>query len=520
MNPLRGVGAQGASEEKRRALLAGVAFVLAPVVCSVLAYRGVIGVAFHGDDYLHLYDLVNLGPLRFVVTNFGGHLQLTRNVVYVLLWAFFGPWPVPSMVLVLLTHLLNVALLSWVVWRFTGDAAVASVVAAWWGASSVHRETLGWVSVYGQVLSTTAVLWVLGRIAATAHGRALGRTTPLRCAAAMFAAATSFGTGLAATMVMPLVVWLLVPAANGRRRLMWALGATAIGVLALYVAADRFNVWLFGTPSAAYVVPFFAGRLALLLRFFAQLVMSGTAAAVYGTFFPTLQPFGWTIPLAAVLALALLVLARLPLRAVLGCLLLSLAPYAMIASARFVMALDNPDTSALASRYHYFAPLGIILALSLAVSRLLARVPADRQARERFLAAGYAAAITGWICCFKPVPRWEGARQEVARALAAVDAQVRASPPGADVYIRHQPFFVSDVTSLKVGEYVLPVPLGRFPGVAGLFALFYPTHVREGRHVFFVVDDPAKLQAWRRGRHGTTLLLSPQEMRTRGGRLR
>ena len=524
MTPRPEVGAHGASEEKRaapaRVRLAAIGLYLVPVLLSAVAYRAVVGVAFHADDYLHLYDIVNLGPGPFCLTNFGGHLQFARNVVYVVLYAAFGPDPQANMVVVLATHLLNVALLVWVGWRLTGSGAVASVVAAWWGASAVNLETLAWLSVYGQVLAVAAVLWVVGRIATVARGAALGRAAPAACALALLVAATSFGTGLATAVAMPAVAWLLLPATAARPRLVRALTLTAGALVVLYVVADRFNVWWFGTPSATYVVPFLGDHVPTVVRFFAQLVMNGTAVALWGPFFPPLQALGaWTTPLACAVALALLVLARPPGRAVLACLLLSLAPYAAIAQARFLMAIDHPAESALALRYHYAPPLGIALALALAAAALLDRLPARWRPRALCLAAGYAAALAGYVCVFPPVPQQEAAQREVDRALARIDAAIQASPPGADVYLRHQPFFVSDVTSLAVGNAVLPVPPGRFPGVAALFALFHDGNVVDGRRVFFVVDDPARLESWRRGRRGAAMLVSPDEMRARGGSL-
>lgn len=504
-----------------RARLATLGLYLAPVLLSAVAFRAIVGVAFHDDDYLHLYDLVNLGPGQFFLTTFGGHLQFARNAVYIALYQAFGVDAPSSMVVVLVTHLLNVALLAWVVWRLSGNGVVASVVAAWWGASAVNLDTLVWLSVYGQVMAVAAVLWVVGRIATVARGAALGRTTPARCGLALLAAATSFGTGLAATLCMPPVTWLLLPATAARRRLVRALAMTAGGVIALYVAADRFNVWLFGTTSAAHVVPFLGDHLTIAMRFFAQLVMNGTAVALCGPFFPSLQALGgWTTPLACALALALLVLARPPWRAVLACLLLSLTPYAVIALARFLMAVDRPVESALSGRYHYAAPLGIALALALGLAAALDRLPARWRPRALFLAAGYAAALAAWACCFPPVPQYEVTQRDVDRALARIEAAIQASPPGADVYLRHQPFFLSDLTSIPVGKQVIQVPPGRFPGVEALFALSQPSNVVAGRRVFFVVSDPAKLQAWRRGRRGTTLFVSEEEMRARGGALR
>jgi hypothetical protein len=67
------------------------------------------------------------------------------------------------------------------------------------------------------------------------------------------------------------------------------------------------------------------------------------------------------------------------------------------------------------------------------------------------------------------------------------------------VYLPHRPFFISDLTTIHIGDHEMTVPFGRFPGVAGLFALSHPNNVVDGRRVFFVVDDPGQLDSWQRG---------------------
>jgi hypothetical protein len=70
-----------------------LAMVGAPVLLSAVAFHDIVRVALHHDDYLHLYDIVNLGPGLFTLANFGGHLQLTRNAVLVALYRRSGSRP-------------------------------------------------------------------------------------------------------------------------------------------------------------------------------------------------------------------------------------------------------------------------------------------------------------------------------------------------------------------------------------------------------------------------------------------
>ena len=211
-----------------------LAMVGAPVLLSAVAFHDIVRVAFHHDDYLHLYDIVNLGPGLFMLTNFGGHLQLTPNAVLVALYTAFGLHAQWFMAVVGLTHLLNVALLASVVRHLTRNWAVALVAAAWWGANAMNMEAVGWLSVYGQLLCVTAVLCVVRLIATTAGGAPLRRTAPLRAFLALLAAATSFGTGVAMTLAMPATAWLLTPPGSARTRLVRAAAIAAVVTVVLY----------------------------------------------------------------------------------------------------------------------------------------------------------------------------------------------------------------------------------------------------------------------------------------------
>lgn len=503
-------------EESRRPSLvrfARLAEVFAPMLLTAVAYHGIIWVAFHLDDHAHLYDIVNLGP-KSILINFGGHLYLTRNAVLLLLHAVFGVNTPATMTVILLNHLLAVALMVIVIRTLTGNGAVASVIAAWWGASAINMDTLGWYSAYGQVLAMTAMLYVLLLAARVLRGDPLGLPAAGTAAVALIAAASSYGAGLAMSLATPVAFFTMLPASSNRTRLVRAATVAAVVSVVLYVVTDRLNRELFGGSSVA--MPVATRQWFNSIMGLGWFLFGGVAVVAAGPWYLPLHALGaWAQALVFAAAGALLLTARSRGRAIAGCLLLSVAAYWLIAIARYGL-VDISAEATLSGRYHYLAPLGLLLAMAIGIAAMLGRSRAPQRASVVFGVAGYAAAIAGYVCCFPPVPTYEAVQRQVDTILKQTIATIRAHPPG-DVYIRQRPFFTSDLTSLRIGDTVINIPLGRFPGSPGLYALYYDEDVFEGRRVYFVVDNPAKLDAWQRGQRGSHLIISWQEMLERTG---
>jgi hypothetical protein len=138
---------------------------LIAVAASAAAYAPITANYFHSDDFLILQGLVNRPFLRFVLEPGAGHVYVGRNLLYWMFWSAFGPEPAYHLAAVLLTHLLNVALLYGVVRRLTGSARLACFGATLWGIAPAHEGSLGWYAVYGHVLVATLLLVVLGGMA-------------------------------------------------------------------------------------------------------------------------------------------------------------------------------------------------------------------------------------------------------------------------------------------------------------------------------------------------------------------
>jgi hypothetical protein len=191
-------------------------------------------------------------------------------------------------------------------------------------------------------------------------------------------------------------------------------------------------------------------------------------------------------------------------RRLLGILLVALAPYAMIGIGRGVFA-HGERTAHLASsaRFHYLGPAALCVALGLVLAEV-----ARRDARlARF---GRRALPVWWVAVLAihllrgPMPRsFEYSRQETMQTLASIRASVAAARPGEAVYIDNRGF--NSIGMLLYGARQ------RFPGWAGVFAIYHPEQVIDGRRVRFLESDRRVIEQANRGRRTAGLLVSYEE---------
>jgi hypothetical protein len=136
-----------------------------PVALTAWVYWPLTGSWFWADDFVNMASIANDGFFRFVLRPFGGHNLLVRNTIFYTWWQLFGLHAAPYFWTVLLTHLLNVWLMFRLLRILTSSATLACLGATLWGASPIAVGTLGWYSVFGQVVVGTMFLVVLRRLA-------------------------------------------------------------------------------------------------------------------------------------------------------------------------------------------------------------------------------------------------------------------------------------------------------------------------------------------------------------------
>jgi hypothetical protein len=477
----------------RRAALGVAAVALAGAVWAPL-----LGNFFRADDFVHLLAIANGEPLRFLLGQTGGHAYLARNAVFwASTWAF-GPHPAPFFATVLATHLVNVALVFALVARLAASARLAFLVAALWGTMPLNEGTLGWYSVYGQVLLTTVVLGLLLRVTGRArHGAAVPLAEVAIWYATMLLATTLFGVGIGMAIVLPVAITLVLPAGRlpaPARRLLFTLPLAVVG---LYVVLSWLSR-LTGEPVGAlqaYTLRHGLGWPPILML--VRLLASGIADLL-GSF--------WCLGGACAAAPALvaayvgLVGATLLLspasrqRAITALALLAVAGYGMIALGRGALGIPASEP-----RYHYAGTALLALVLGAAAGGVAARLPGGRRA-DLVVAAVVALGALAFFRSGWRIDHFAVDRDVTTRALATIQAAIDAAPPGQPVYIRNRPYRTpSGIIILR-----------DFPGWAGLFAIFQPGNVVRGHRVFFVARDAAELALARPGtRLGELLVAAP-----------
>ena len=469
---------------------------------------------FHGDDFVYLYELSNHQFLQFLLRPQAGHVQLARNLIFSLFYFTFGTEPAWYFRVVLLTHLANVALLFRLVWRFTGSAGLACFGAALWGAAAFHDETLGWYSVYGQVLVATLLLGVLVHVTRAASESAPPRYAPYLWYAALVVASLCFGVGTAIALAFPPVVVALWPAVRARRDLVRLFSSLLLVVPALYVLLH----WLYSlTPGA---LPQASSRFLeiAVLRWPSVLRMIGGLLAV-GAISPLLGPLEsqlpgpdlWVVGVTAVYVAAVIALAlrgsTTRRHQLFACIVLAVSSYSMVAFGRagLYVALKY-GMGVTVHRYHYVAsiPLAVVTCLILDY--------VSQWSPLRYLRSNFTLAVWAGLMCVsvfrapRALEHYDNDRHYTAQVLQVLRSQIANAAAGRPVYIANQEFRPMD------SWWVTPPIL--FPGWAGLYLIFFPDNVVDGKRVYFVEHDE-QLVAALRARPRTrvaALLVTPAEV--------
>jgi hypothetical protein len=464
---------------------AGSATLLALTLAATLVvYRGVLGCFFWADDIVHLYDVRNGSPLEFVLMPYGGHLNWPRNALIFLLERFAGPRPEPFFLVVLATHLVNVALCFAVVRTWTGRALLAAVWATLWGTSPRNAVTLSWFTGHGQMVVATVMLllaWRAGVLAA----RGAEPTARNACeTVALCAFATvSFGLGLGVGLVVPFAALLLFPQMPRARR--WTL-LSLLGLLPLlYLGGFALNA-LVGSrtlPPSEFSI----STVPTMIELIVLLLGNGLAGLLAG--FKMTKPISLPVAYAAATTLAIVFIAAFAAgdgpsrRRLLAVALLPLAIYGLtgVGRASMVEFFGRPEPLAATPRYHYAGPLG------LALLGALVCVEARRRLRLPALAGPVLAALvlainaSAWARSDWHVDDHAWVARRTAALLARVDAAAAAAPPGAPLVLRNERF-------AGVGPVFMHAPRV-FPRFAALFIAFRSEDAVAGRPVRFAEAD-------------------------------
>jgi hypothetical protein len=506
-----------------------------PVALVALVQYPVLWGSFYVDDYLNLYDAIHNGPLEFILRIHGGHSLIVRNALFYLTHQLFGLDPLPYLLTALAIHLANVALLQRVLRHFTASPLLAALGATLWGVSPVAFGVIGWYSAACHAMLTTLLLWVLGDLARASYEESeIGRGTAIRWCLLLLAGASTFGIGIGAAMVFPLVVFLLLPAGSSRRRTTLVVGSLAAVVPVLYLAQEHAMEVVVGAPNDPVLRLGFSMALSQSFRVLRSLVdfsSYGLASLLLGPWVTTTEtgvvvggPFGvhsatWVMELAhglfVVFGVALAGFVwkgpkqqRRPIAAVV---LLCVVSYGCIVVGRLFLYQASPAFG-MQPRYHYLGPLLLGILVSFLVGWLGRSL--GLPSRARIAAAMAFLVVWAAVSCrsvhdISAVLYVQGIH-EFAQANSYLKRSIERAPPGSAVFINNrQPF------SHGAFKVLWQRDPARFPGLAAVFVILYPDDVVAGRKVYFVEKDPERLEAMRRRPHSriSRLVVSPREAR-------
>lgn len=506
-----------------------IVFPLILLVAAVVAQSPALGHSFRGDDYLHLYQIEDLGFWRFLLTPHGGHVLPTAYTVFYLCRVLFDLNANGYYALAIATHALNVYLLYRIVETSTRKPTIALVAAFIWGTSGLNQGSIGWYSVYGHIFAGTWTLLFLYGVARVASGdRALTRATPWLWFGYMLAAATSFGAGIPVAMLSGPLLYLFLPDTPGRFRAMRILCALLIVVPVLFLSVHWMHYLLFvsdaagsaaGKTLATQIAGMTPSSWLEIISMFSMLLSYGTASLVFG---PLLPLFGLSVLRSAWVAYgftaAMLLALGCTVRRIdlsvrpqaIGLLLFAAGSYGIIALARASIydVHGYPMMHAASeTRYHYLAPA--LLALFLAM--LAAEFDRPVVKPWRWIATIAATLLLG--------ANWTASRN-INDALSAdsgalfastvdsIESKIHAQAEGSKVVIQNKPFAGAGWGHESI------------PGLAAVFLIHFPENLVDGRRVYFSEKDPDRLAYWRRvgGQRLRDLLIAPRRDASARGR--
>ena len=459
--------------------------VLLALALAAWVFFPITRVYFFADDFVHLASIASDRAAVFLLSPFGGHNYLARNLVFYLTYHVIGLRVDLYLWGVLLTHLLNVALLFGLIRLLTGSA------------------TLAWYTAYGHVLATTVMLLVLLSVVRLAATGSRPRTrTAWLWFALLLLGTTFYGVGIGAALTFPIVLLLLLPAAwyePGPRTIALAVPLVTLAMYFVlrWVAAHVAPLPIEELIQQALTHSGF-GTIPPLLGHLLAFVTAGTVLSFFLGTYPDLRSVVVVVVFAACLAFALWRGDGAARRAMLAMLVVTGGIYLLIAIGRgHIYQVFNvpPAQAAAVDRYHYAGSLPVAVLLCLVLQQIGRLGPLRRVPSGLGLAAGLGVLAVGYARSGMVIDQRYKVRQYFARTMQEINAAIAAQPPGSTVYIEN-------LASPRVLLGIMPNRL--FPGRAGVFVITHPTDMVDGRRVRFIEHDPEVL-AWYIDRPGTRL---------------
>lgn len=479
-------------------------FLAVAVLATALTYHSIPAAYFVGDDFLHLFAIIDADRYEYLLRPHGGHLLLTRNAVFVAFYEMFGVNAEPYYVAALLTHLVNTGLLFGVIRNWTASAPLAALGALLWGTCPVHAATLQWYSVYGQVLAALILLAILYQ--GSRRERAdmpLPRWIIIGWPLLFIIGSTCFGVGIGLLLAAPVALLFVLPISRPLLITCAVLAVIAYFTPTIYRALVHYHAALSGNGAEVwnmYIALATLNSYVRILTMFGYLISAGISKlllsfAAASTTFPSAASWCATaVYTAAVIATLIGAPARARAR-IIGLLLFASGCYGIISAGRATLRAATVAVP----RYHYVGTILLSIVLCCCLAQLTRRLRRTAATEVSLLVGGL---LVGAVLYFRSEPfinlHHQG-RNEADHFITQIRSRVAEAPAGREVHIVNRRFAPAS------GGW-LPNPRN-FPGWAGAFVLYFPSNIVDGKSVKFVVDDPDLIKSVAKGKRTRDLFI-------------
>jgi hypothetical protein len=508
---------------------------LAPAVAlaATVAVQGLIlGSDFVDEDLRHFYGIQETGLIDSAFSPYGSHFIAAFVLAIAGMYELFGLNAFWHFAVLLLTHVLNVALLYGITRALSGNRWLAAVAAALWGASCAFHSTLQWFSAYSHILGVAAMLWALWEIARAVEARRPPTNWALlRVSVVLFAGSATELTGSLVAAVFPVVAFLMLPRESSPLKSALKLTPTAalsiavvlIGSLAkadapmLYFSYERTAVALIYLMLYGIgVIP--AGPLVTLdVEENPKTILGndsdGIALAISAVI---------TVGLAAAVAWRFVRGDWAERRTLLALVGLAALLYAAVAIGRSGFTWGKTLVwLATRGRYHYDANPTLVIAVALALAKLR---PSFVWPPKHVVKISLALLAGSWLVANHVVSRLTylngGGRHEWTRdwtnlTSASIELFAMRIPERGTLYVRNDRFKPASLM------FAMGAPEVLFPGIGAHWIVYHGPEDFQGRTIRFVEENPELLRAIheRVRPEVATMFVSAEEVRRKGAKM-
>lgn len=450
---------------------------------------------FFRDDFLHIYQIANWPALEFIFSAYGGHLYITRNLIFLIMFKFFGMNAFYYFLIVLITHLASVFLLFKIIRLLTGNNVIAFTGSVIWGMSPVNYATLAWYSAYGHIIVGPFFLLFLYDLFRIEKGIiTFNLKIALKWSLYFFIMATSFGTGLAIIVVSPVIILILL----WKHKNKWILALSTIPIIIFVLFLLYFNnrIFFLITGHDQEIARAFIG---LLPNTFSIITEMFIKMSIYAIYCMSGFPFLYFLSLIKYPIIAYFI--AIPVFLLL-CILfrktnfirrryyfififyvtafIGLTAYAR-APVYHTLGISITDAS-ISPRYFYIIFIMIILILSLMVQQIVTKKILNKKV-ILILFVILAISIPFSIKSARRSDITNTHKKEKKlyySTLKQIKKEIKDVPEGSDVYLDN---------TLK-GNFSIFLPTETdFPGRAAVYAIAFPDNIAYGRRIYFVEKD-------------------------------